>query len=217
VEASTFHETSGEPRGKAQGAGIKAFRDISRLLTMSTRRDAAVSHEPGTIAKASMMMLSAIMLDSGLDDAKMFLDSIQLILWTVLSWIIEATDHDAFLRALIGLLDPATNPNALSVHRTTVTSMIPQADRNQLDEVLTEQYKECVEELDEIGAKSSACIMVTDDTHEKVSSKYYNGNYSYVVVGQTATWQRGFVYPTNSKSFYIFIDVSFGDNNEKPT
>ena len=25
---------------------------------------------------------------------------------------------------------------------------------------------------------------------------YYNGNYSYVVVGQTSTWQRGFVYPT---------------------
>jgi len=212
VEAATFHETSGEPRGKTQGAGIKVLRDISRLLTMSTRRDAVVSHEPGTIAKASIMMLSAIMLDSGLDDAKAFLDSIQLILWTVLSWIIEAADHDAFLRVLIGLLDPATNPNALSVHRTTVTSMIPQADRNQLDEVLTEQYKECVEELDEIGAKSSACIMVTDDTHEKVSSKYYNGNYSYVVVGQTATWQRGFVYPTNfDSSHQLFMGSKHRD------
>nr|MDO8115737.1 hypothetical protein [Candidatus Sigynarchaeota archaeon] len=160
----------------------------------------------------SMMMLSAIMLDSGLDDAKEFLDSIQLILWTVLSWIIEATDHDAFLRALISLLDPATNPNALSVHRTTVTSMIPQADRNQLDEILTEQYKECVEELDEVGAKSSACIMVMDDTHEKVRSKYYNGNYSYVVVGQTSTWQRGFVYPTNfDSSHQLFMGSKHRD------
>jgi hypothetical protein len=54
---------------------------------------------------------------------------------------------------LIGLSNPDKNPNALSVHRTTVTSIYPQADRNQLDEALTEQYKECVEELDEIGAK----------------------------------------------------------------
>ncbi|HME54192.1 MAG TPA: hypothetical protein VKM55_18345, partial [Candidatus Lokiarchaeia archaeon] len=212
MKDAPFHETSGEPRDETQGAGIKILRDISRLLRMSTRRDAAVSHEPGTVAKASLMMISAIMLDSGLDDAKELLDSIQLILWTVLSWIIEATNKDTFLRALIGLLNLDKNPNALSVHRTTVTSMIPQADRSQLDEALTEQYKECVEELDEIGAKSSACIMVVDDTHEKVSSKYYNGNYSYVVVGQTSTWQRGFVYPTEfDSSHQLFMGSKHRD------
>lgn len=208
----TFHETSGEPRDETQGAGIKVLRDISRLLTMSTRRDATVSHEPGTVAKASLMMISAIMLDSGFDDAKGLLDSIQVILWTVLSWIMEATNHDTLLRALIGLLDPNTNPNALSVHRTTVTSMIPQADRSQLDEALTEQYKECVEELEEIGAKSSACIVVVDDTHEKVNTKYYNNNYSYVVVGQTSTWQRGFVYPTEyDSSHQLFMGSKHRD------
>ena len=153
MKAATFHETSGEPRDKTQGAGIKILRDISRLLTMSTRRDAAVSHEPGTVAKASLMMLSAIMLDCGLDDAKGLLDSIQIIMWMVLRWIMAATNQDAFLRALMSFLDPNENPCALSIHRTTVTSMIPQADREQLDEVLTEQYKECVGELDEIGAE----------------------------------------------------------------
>ncbi len=179
---------------------------------MSTRRDAAVSHEPGTVVKASLMMLSAIMLDSGLDDAKGLLDIIQLILWTVLSWIMEATNKEAFLRALIGVLHPDERPNALSVHRTTVTNMIPQADRKQLDEALTEQYKECVEELDEIGAKSSACIMVVDDTHEKVNSKYYNGNYSYVIVGQASTWQRGFVYPTEfDSSHQLFMGSKHRD------
>lgn len=212
MKAAPFHETSGEPRDKTLGAGIKILRDISRLLTMSTRRDAAVSREPGTVAKASLMMLSAIMLDSGLDDAKLFLDSIQLILWVVLSWIMEATNRDSFLRELMGLLDPDTNPNALSVHRTTVASMIPQADRNQLDEALTEQYKECVEELDEIGAKSNACIIVADDTHEKVSTKYYNNNYSYVVIGQTSTWQRGFVYPTEfDSSHQLFMGSKHRD------
>jgi len=212
VKAATFHETSGEPRDETLGAGIKVLRDISRLLRMSTRRDATVSHEPGTVAKASLMMLSAIMLDSGLDDAKEFLGIIQLILWTVISWIMEATNKEAFLQALIGLLHPDRNPNVLSVHRTTVTSMIPQADRKQLDEALTEQYKECVEELDEIGAKSSACIMVVDDTHEKVNSKYYNGNYSYVIVGQTSTWQRGFVYPTEfDSSHQLFMGSKHRD------
>ncbi len=212
MKAATFHETSGEPRVNPPCAGINILRDIGRLLTISTRRDAAVSREPGTVAKASLMMLSAIMLDSGLDDAKRLLDIIQLILWTVLSWIMEATNKEAFLQALIGLLHPDRNPNVLSVHRTTVTSMIPQADRKQLDEALTEQYKECVEELDEIGAKSSACIMVVDDTNERVNSKYYNGNYSYVIVGQTSTWQRGFVYPTEfDSSHQLFMGSKHRD------
>ncbi len=208
----TFHETSGEPRVNSPGAGINILRDIGRLLTISTRRNAAVSREPGTVAKASLMMLSAIMLDSGLDDAKKLLDIIQLILWTVLSWIMEASNKEALLQALIGLLNPDKNPNVLSIHRTTVTSMIPQADRKQLDEALTEQYKECVEELDEIGAKSSACIMVVDDTNERVNSKYYNGNYSYVIVGQTSTWQRGFVYPTEfDSSHQLFMGSKHRD------
>lgn len=154
---------------------------------MSTRRDVTVSHEPGTVAKASLMVLSAIMLDSGLDDAKGLLDCIQLILWNVLTWILHATNQDVFLRALMALLHPDKNPYALSVHRTTVTSMIPHAERNQPDEKLTEQYKECVGELDALGAKSHAAIVVADDTHEKVKSKYYNNNCSYVVVGQTST------------------------------
>jgi hypothetical protein len=113
-----------------------------------------------------------------------------------LKGIDDIANQGVVVHSLVGLLDPEKNPHALSMHRTTVTSMIPHADRKQLDEKLVEQYKECVEELDGFGAKSKALIMVADDTHEKVRSMYYKNNYSYVVVGQTSTWQRGFVYPT---------------------
>ncbi len=196
MKDATFHETSGEPRDETSGAGIKILRDISRLLTMSTRRDATVLHEPGTVEKASLMMLSSIMLDSGLDDAAGLLDGIQIILWQFAKSVEETADPDFTIRHMVDVLNPETHPHAFSVHRTTVTSMIPQADRAQLDEVLAGHYEECMHELDDINAKSKALILVPDDTHEKVRSKYYNDHYSYVVVGQTSTWQRGFVYPT---------------------
>jgi hypothetical protein len=200
VEVCSFHETSGEPRDETQGASINILRDIGRLLTLHTRRDAAVSHEPGTVEKSSIMMLSAIMLDCGLDDSMGFLDSIQYLLWQFSKEVDNATNRGVPVRAISDILDPEKHPHALSVHRTTVTSMIPQADRAQLDEELATQYKECIWELDGLGAKSNALIMVPDDTHEKVRSKYFNGNYSYVVIGQTSTWQRGFVYPTEYDS-----------------
>jgi len=200
VEACNFHETSGEPRDETQGPGIKILRDISRLLTMPTRRDATVSHEPGTVEKASLMMLTSIMLDSGLDDSMRLLDAIQFIIWQF-SKTVDTTDNPGCtIHEMVTVLDPEQHPHALSVHRTTVTEMVPQADRAQLDEELEAQYKECMGELDALGAKSKASIIIPDDTHEKVRSKHYNGNYSYVVVGQTSTWQRGFVYPTEYDS-----------------
>jgi hypothetical protein len=75
--------------------------------------------------------------------------------------------------------------------------MISTADLKQLDEELSEQYKECVGDLDGLGIKSHAAIKFVDDIHKKVRSKYFNDNYSYVGVGQTSTWPRGFVYPSN--------------------
>ena len=110
--------------------------------------------------------------------------------------ISESNDIQAKVQSEINRLNPANRDKLFSVHRTTVSEMIPHADRSDLDECLAEQYKECIAELEMIGTKSSAMIVASDETHEKVRSKYYNGNYSYVVVGQTSTWQRGFVYPT---------------------
>lgn len=196
VEAANLHETSGEPRDGPLATIIKTLRDIGRLLTMSTRRDATVSREPGTVEKADIMMLTSIMLDCGLDDAKALLDAVQEIIREIFMEINAADDPLATLREAINYLDPGHEEHMFDVHRTTVTSMIPHANRDQLDNQLTEQYQECVRDLDEMGAKSSALIMAADETHEKVRSMYYNGNYSYVVVGQTSTWQRGFVYPT---------------------
>ena len=166
MEASNFHETSGEPRDETRAPGINILRDIGRLLTMSTRRDATVSREPGTVEKASIMMLTSIMLDSGFDDAKALLDALQCILWECLKEILAANDPLVALQDAIKRLDPEKGEHLFTVHRTTVTSMIPHADRAQLDVQLKEQYTECVADLDEMGVKSKAMILVADETHE---------------------------------------------------
>ncbi len=196
VEASNFHETSGEPRDNVPAEGINILRDIGRLLTLTTRRDATVIHEPGTVEKAGQVVLTSILLDCGLDDAKALLDSVQELFWRYLIMISESNDIQAKVQSEIERLDPANKNKLFSVHRTTASEMIPHADRSELDRCLAEQYKECMAELEKIGTRSSALIIAGDETHEKVRSKYYNGNFSYVVVGQTSTWQRGFVYPT---------------------
>ena len=196
MEAANLHETSGEPRDETLATGIKALRDIGRLLKTSTRRDATVSREPGTVEKAGTMMLTSIMLDSGLNDAKAFLDALQEIVWTSLKEIAESEDPIVALHLAIEAMDPAREDHAFSVHRTTVSTMIPHADRSQLDDELGAQYMDCISDLDSMGIKSSGFIIAADETHEKVRSMYYNGNYSYVIVGQTSTWERGFVYPT---------------------
>jgi len=200
VEACNFHETAGEPRDENTPACINILRDIAGLLTLPTRRDATVSHEPGTVEKASLIMLSSIMLDSGLDDAAGLLDGIQIILWQLTKAIEATAEPGITIHEVAEALNPETHPHALTVHRTTVTSMIPQADRAQLDDVLENHYMKCMDELEAIGAKSNALFLAPDDMSEKVRSKYYNGNYSYIVVGQTSTWQRGFVYPTEYDS-----------------
>lgn len=200
MEALHFHETSIEPRDGSCLDHIKSFRDINRLLTLRTRRDATVDHEPGTVDKASLMVLSSVMLDCGLDDAKALLDSVQAIIIDVLEVIHGADDPVLALHEAIESLNGDGRKNPLTVHRTTASNMIPRADRKQLDETLENQYRECIEELDRIDASSDAIIMAIDDTHDKIRSMYFNGNYSYVVVGQTSTWDRGFVYPAEYDS-----------------
>ncbi|MFX0103102.1 MAG: transposase [Candidatus Hodarchaeota archaeon] len=200
MEAVHFHETSVEPRDGSCLDHIKSFRDINRLLTLKTRRDATVDHEPSTVDKASLMMLSSIMLDCGLDDAKALLDSVQGIIIDVLEVIRGADDPVLALHEAIEFLNGDEGKKALTVHRTTVSNMIPHADREQLDKTLENQYRECIEELDGLDASSDAIIIAIDDTHDKIRSMYFNGNYSYVVVGQTSTWDRGFVYPAEYDS-----------------
>jgi hypothetical protein len=200
VEAAKLHETSVEPHDGSCLEHIKSFRDINRLLSLKTRRDATVVHEPGTVDKASLMMLSSIMLDCGLDDAQALLDSVQAIIIDVLESIRGADDPVLALHEAVESLNSKRRKKALTIHRTTVSNMIPHADRKQLDETLENQYRECIEELDGLGASSNAIIIAIDDTHDRIRSMYFNGNYSYVVVGQTSTWDRGFVYPAEYDS-----------------
>jgi len=146
------------------------------------------------------------MFDCRFDDAREFLDGMQALLWECLHEIRSETDPMQALDATVEQFDPATHEHVLSLHRTAVTNMILNADRAQLDEQIEEQYKECMAELDSFEGKSKAIVIAGDENHEKVATKHRNVNLSYVVVGQTSTWQRGFVFPTEYDAMHqLFI------------
>ncbi|MCF2140891.1 MAG: hypothetical protein K9W44_12615 [Candidatus Lokiarchaeota archaeon] len=46
--------------------------------------------------------------------------------------------------------------------------------------------------LDDYHAKSKSVALAIDMTHEKVSTKYKNNQYSYVRIGQRKVWGTGF-------------------------
>jgi hypothetical protein len=172
------------------------LRTLHDLLSTTTRRRAAVERAPETTWKAVTTLLTGILQDSGLDAANEFLEGVTEILRTVVGLIKEATDRDEMIDAILTACDPENRETLLSAHRTTVEASIPRLTREEMDGWLADQYQDCLGELSAIGARSPAVTLAIDDTHEKAGSKYLNGAYSYIHVGQQSTWERGFKYPT---------------------
>ena len=195
MESAKIHASIIKPRDETPFEGIKTLRKIAGVLTTPTKRDAIVNHEPGTVEKAVLVLLSSIMLDSGLDEGQALMEGIRNILYSTLDEIEHDPDPIAAIHALKIEMAPNSPSSPLSVHRTTVASMIPNLTRSEMDSLLADDYVACMNELDEMGCRSNAVTVAIDETHETSRSKHFNGAYSYVRVGQQSTWDRGFVYP----------------------
>lgn len=212
MEAPYFQYTNFESQDTCNPEALKILRDITGVLTTATQRDKHVEHAPGTVEKSAMVHLTAAMLGSGLDDGKDLLDTQQRILHDTLVAIRECTDPLQTLDHLIDALDPEKKEKAFSVHRTTASKMVPRLTRDQLDKCIEEQYAGMFRDPSTSYLLSRGVNMAIDDTAIRASSKYMNKNYSYVVVGQTSTWQRGFTFSSEFDTINsLFMGVMHHD------
>lgn len=204
--------TSIEPQELEDLEGIKIFSDISRLLTLQTRRDAQVVHEPGTVDKASLMILTAAMASTSIEGASKILQAISSVVQEILVEIRDSPEPLKALERAIAALDPGCKDKVLVVHRTTVSSMIPSPTRDQLDQELGNQAIDCYKDLEEVGMKSTRVTIAMDDTHQDTSTKYPNQHQSDVFIGQANKWSKGLLFPSEYDATHqIFIGMRHRD------
>ena len=91
-----------------------------------------MNHEPGTIDKAVLMLITSIMNGCGLDDAAKIITVVQAVIHSVLCFISEADDVQETVDRLKSSLDPEKNDISLTLNRTTVSNMIPNPNISHL-------------------------------------------------------------------------------------
>jgi hypothetical protein len=202
-----------EPREEEPPDGSKSFRNLTGLLSTITRRDASVDHEPGTVKKSAIMMLTAILIHSSLGAARVLLQAIVDIIIAILEEIARAMDVMLALHNTIATLKRARGHDAISLHPTTVNDIKPSMSRAEMENILEENYIENMARLSGIGAVSQFTTLVIDDTGQTIRSCFGNGTFTDIKVGQKVTFEAGFefsgAYDATHKQF---IGVKHHDN-----
>ena len=106
----------------------------------------------------------------------------------------ESGQIEESLDKCISELSPDQHSKPFSASRKAVEDNLAQDTKNNLDKRVQENYIDSMHSLDEHNAKSKEVILAIDGTSERTRSKYLNGQYSYVNIGQKNTWKRGFTY-----------------------
>jgi hypothetical protein len=183
-----------EPREEEPPDSSKSFRNLTGLLSTITRRDASVDHEPGTVKKSAIMMLTAILVHSSLGAARVLLIAIVDIIITILEEITRAVDVMLALHNTIATLKRVKGHDAISLHPTTVNDIKPSMTRAEMEDALEGNYIKNMAHLSHIGAVSPYITLVMDDTGQTIRSCFGNGTFTDVKVGQKVTWEAGFEY-----------------------
>nr|MDO8086072.1 transposase [Candidatus Sigynarchaeum springense] len=183
-----------EPREEEPPDGSKSFRNLTGLLSTITRRDASVDHEPGTVKKSAIMMLTAILIRSSLGAARVLLMAFVDIIIAVLEEIARAVDVMVALRETIATLKRTRGHDVLSLHPTTVNDIKPSMTRAEMENLLEDNYIGNMARLSGIGAVSPFTTLVMDDTGQTIRSCFGNNTFTDVKVGQKVTWEAGFEY-----------------------
>ena len=173
---------------------IKSFTDLFSLLTTPTKRQAKVVHKTDTIRKSILTLLSAILMNSGLDAGQKMMNMIQNILYSILQQISDTENNEETLEMLMNALSPERRGNSFSVHRTTVDDMLPEFTRRECDKWLEDIYLRNMDEISKFNGRSKQITLCLDETPETVHTKYQNGTLQYIHVGQKSTWEKGFEY-----------------------
>lgn len=178
------------------GENINTLRDLFSLFSMRTKRQHTIHREENSIFKGILVLVSSILLDSGLDTGKYLVDTILNILMTTLSALQETDDVNSIISLILEEYNNQSHKNILSVHRSTVDSMLPELSKSEQDQLLEQNYIQKMDALNSFHAKSKHVILCIDETPETIHTKYQNGTLQYTHVGQKSTWEKGFEYST---------------------
>ena len=133
-------------------------------------------------------MKSSIEIGNGL------MDTIRACIHFTLERIKDSGQIEATLDKFLSELSPNLHAKPLSASRTAVSDNFAQDTKKNLDKRLQENYITSMHHLATFDARSKEIILVIDGTPEETRSKYLNGQYSYINIGQRNTWKRGFNY-----------------------
>jgi len=209
------------PREEVPPDDSKSFRNLTGLLSSATRRDAAVDHEPGTVKKSAIMMLTSILIHSSLGATRVLLMAIVDIILAILEEIRRATDMLLALHQAIATLKRARGHDVLSLHPTTVNDIKPSMTRAEMENLLEDNYIKNMARLSGFGAVSPFTTLVLDDTGQTIRSCFGNGTFTDIKVGQKVTYEAGFeftgAYDATHKQFVggKHHDNPYPDNNKQ--
>lgn len=199
-------EPASRPYTEYAGGDLKVFCAVTKLLESRTRRQAAVDRSPGTSAKAALVLLASVLLNTGLDAGRELVSAVELIIWTTLCEVEAAPNLQEAIARVKAEFAPKSGEMPLQVHRTTVEGMVPALTRGEMDEVIKKQYLAQMVERKENHAQSPKVTLVFDSTSERVAAAHPNGTFSYVKPGGQAAWVPGFRYAsTYDATHQLFV------------
>lgn len=183
------------PNDEKDEVCIKTLAEVTALFETPPVKATKVAHEPLTAAKGTQTLLTEILLTAGGDTASQFAKGICELLSSCLETIAHSPTPTRLIDTMLNLLSSTARGCPLSIHRTTLPTLMPQLTRAQMDQHLGDQYVSCLHQLDQEGRRASHVILAMDDTHEYAKPCHLNGDYPYIYVGQKNTMQRGLNYP----------------------
>lgn len=131
---------------------------------------------------------------SSIEIGSKLLNTIRACIYFTLVKIKDSKQVVMTLDRFLADLSPDQHIKPLSASRTAVSDNLTQDTKENLDHKLQENYISSMQNLATFKARSKEIILAIDGTPEKTRSKYLNGQYSYVNIGQKNTWKRGFTY-----------------------
>jgi hypothetical protein len=205
MNLSQLIESSESPIDPLEAPASKTLAMLESYADRPRKRTSKINPASETVVKGVLQTITATLLESGLDAAKVLLDTVMLQFHTLLTLISQASDPLEMVFNLITIFDPKNRDKPYSVARSTIDYMLPDLTRTEMDHELELQYQANLHELDQIHAKSAAVALALDDTEFQARPKDLNGAYGYVQIGQQLLWKRGLIFP----AFYDLTHQQF--------
>ena len=170
------------------------FTEQIDLLGLPSKQRHCVKSNLNTKEKVVNTLISSILTKSSIETGNGLLEAFSNCILSTLKMIKESGQIEKILDKFIIELSSDSHTKPFSASRKAVSDNLAQDTKKNLDKKLQENYINSMHTLAEHNARSKEIILAIDGTPEETRSKYLNGQYSYVNIGQKNTWKRGFNY-----------------------